>query len=268
MSEQNAAVESSNVQESAPAPVENLAAPVESAPVESSANAVEPTATAQPGESAPDKSEPSTPDWFMKDKYKTVEDQAKAYKELHTKVSKYWGAPKEDYSLEGIEGIAKDDPLLSNLAPAFKELGLSQDGFKSLVKHYQEANMKMVKGFEEALKKEMTVNDANTYNTVTSWMQQVFKPDEIEQIRNNWLMTPADFKLFNTLRLMSGPSTNVPSHADNGGPRYESSRAVENDKIKYRKEIKEGIRVKDQNYENELAQRFRDALMREERAKG
>lgn len=258
MSEENTAAEATETQETAPAtePVVETQTNTEAAPV-----ADDSTETAE--EATPTES----PDWFMKDKYKTVEDQAKAYKELSSKIGKNWGAPKDDYSTEGIEGISKDDPLIANLAPAFKEIGLSQDGFQNLVKSYQQANVAMVKKFEEELTKELTQNDAATYNAVSKWMQETLKPDEIEQVKNNWLMTPTDFKLFNSLRLMAAPSSNVPSAMDSGGARFETSRSVENDKIKYRKEVKEKLRVPDKNYENELAQRFRDALTREERAK-
>lgn len=208
------------------------------------------------------------PDWFLKDKYKTIDDQAKAYTELSKKIGKYWGAPKDDYSLEGIEGVDKDDPLLTNLAPALKEIGLSQDGFKSLVGHYQQAQTKMVEKFEAALKEELTTKDAHTYQAVSKWMDDNLKPEEIEQVKNNWLMTPADFKVFNALRLMAAPSTSVPNSLEGASARYESSTQVENDKIKYRKEVKEGIRTKDKNYENDLAARYRDAVAREMRSRG
>ena len=278
MSEENNAVEKTQPVETAPvAPVSEPVAPVEGSPpahqaeetpVTEPAPATEAEAEDNAEPADDDKSEDDSPDWFMKDKYATVEDQAKAYPELMKKVGKNWGAPDGDYSLEGLEGVDKDDPLVANLAPALKELGLSQDGFTDLVKHYQQANTKMVEKFEAELKEVLTGKDAATYNAINSWMKDALKPDEIEQIRNNWLMTPNDFKLFNSLRLMIGPSTNVPNGIDGSGPRFETSRAVENDKIKYRKEIKEKIRVPDKNYENELAQRYRDALTREERAKG
>ena len=260
MSEENAPVEATETPAAAPASEPVATAKSEPAPAA--------TEAAPATDEAPAKDdEPATPDWFMKDKYKTVEDQAKAYKDLSSKIGKNWGAPKDDYSIEGLEGIQKDDPLIANLAPALKDIGLSQEGFKQLVVKYQEANVAMVKKFEEELKKELTQNDVNSYNAVNDWMSKVLKPDEIEQVKNNWLMSPADFKLFNALRLMAAPSSNVPSPMDGNGPRFETSRSVENDKIKYRRELKEGIRVPDKNYENDLAQRFRDALAREERAK-
>lgn len=203
-----------------------------------------------------------TPEWFMKDKYKSIEEQARSAFELQKKMGKYWGSPKENYDVEGLDGIEKDDPLVNNLAPALKEMGISQEGFKHLVSEYTNANKKMLQQFEDELKKELTQNDAHTYKAIEKWMGEHLTPEESQTIKNNWLMTATDFKLFNTLRLMAAPNTSVPN-SNQSSVRFESSKEVENDKIKYRKEIKEGIRVADKNYENELASRFRDARARE-----
>lgn len=211
--------------------------------------------------------EESAPEWFMKDKYKSVEEQAKAAFELQKKMGQFWGKPQNEYTLDGIEGVAKDDPLMQNIIPAIKELGLSQKGFQHLIKEYQNANIKMMEKFEAELKEELTVKEASTYQACDKWMNERLTPEEKTMVQNNWLMTPADFKLFNQLRLMAAPSTNVPSSSTGEGVRFESSREVENDKIKYRKEVASGLRVSDKNYENELAQRFRDSRSRELRSK-
>lgn len=211
--------------------------------------------------------EPEHPEWFMKDKYKSIEEQARSAFELQKKMGKNWGPPSENYSVEGIEGLSQDDPLVANLMPALKDIGLSQEGFKHLVTQYQEANINMMKTFESDLKKELTENDAATYNAVDKWMQDNLTTEEKAQVQNGWLMSAADFKLFNHLRLMAAPSTSVPSSTTGQAVRYESSTEVENDKIKYRKEVKQNIRVADKNYENELAQRFRDSRARELRGK-
>lgn len=203
------------------------------------------------------------PEWFMKDKFKSHDEQAKAYHELQKKMGKFWGAPKDNYTIEGIEGIAENDQLLANLMPAIKELGLSQDGFESLVKNYQQANINMMQKYAEDLKKELTENDVHTYKECNKWMQDNLTPEEIEMVQNNWLMTPEDFKLFNILRLKAAPSSNVPSSSADNTVKFETSKEVTNEKIKYKSEIREGKRVKDPNYENELAARFRDARSRE-----
>ena len=205
--------------------------------------------------------EPEAPEWFMKDKYKSIEDQAKSAFELQKKMGKYWGSPQEGYKVDGVNGIEENDPLIAGLTPALKEMGLSQDGFNHLVSQYMEANKQMMKVLEDDLKQTLTTTDAHTYQAITKWMDDSLTSEESAQIKNNWLMTAEDFKLFNNLRLMLAPSTNVPSGNTNS-VKYESSNEVTNEKIKYKKELKSGSRVQDKNYEDELAGRFRDAAAR------
>lgn len=214
-----------------------------------------------------DTKEPESPDWFMKDKFKTVDEQAKSYKELSTKMGKYWGSPQENYSVVGMEGIEENDPLIAGLTPALKEMGISQDGFQHLVGQYFEANKAMMAEMESSLRKTLTETDAHTYHAIDKWMTDNLSAEEAVMVKNNWLMTPEDFKLFNNLRLMAAPSTNVPSSGSNP-VKYESSNEVTNEKIKYKKELKAGTRVQDKNHEDALAARFRDAAARELRNKG
>lgn len=248
--------------EAAPAEVVAGDAPVQQAPIVEAApvESQEPQAEAAPVEE-------ETPEWFMKDKFKSVEDQAKSYSELQKKMGKYWGSPDDKYSTEGLENVETNDPLIESLMPALKDIGLSQEGFKHLAEGYKEANMQMVQKLEAELKKELTVNDAHTYQAVNKWMGDNLTPEEVSTVQNNWLLTPADFKLFNQMRLMAAPSTSVPSSSSGDAIKFESSTAVENDKIKYRKEVKQNIRASDKNYENELAARFRDARTREARGR-
>lgn len=210
--------------------------------------------------------EPETPEWFMKDKFKSIEDQARSYKDLVGKMGKFWGSPEDNYKSDGIEGLEENDPLVSALTPALKELGVSQEGFAHLVNGYMAANKEMLKGFEEELRKTLTTTDAHTYQAVDKWMNDHLTKEEAMQVKNNWLMTPEDFKLFNNLRLMAAPSTNVPN-TGNVGATFESSESVTNEKVKYKQEVKQGIRVKDKNFENELSSRLRDAVARELRQK-
>jgi hypothetical protein len=210
--------------------------------------------------------EPDSPDWFMKDKFKSIDDQAKSYKELTTKMGKFWGSPSEGYKVDGMEGIEANDPLIAGLTPALQEMGISQEGFQNLVGKYMEANKSMMDNMEADLKKTLTSTDAHTYQAITKWMDESLSPEESAQIKNNWLMTADDFKLFNNLRLMLAPSTNVPSGNTNA-VKYESSKEVTNEKIKYKKEVKSGTRVQDKNHEDSLAARFRDAAARELRNK-
>lgn len=211
--------------------------------------------------------ETKNPEWFMKDKFKSIDEQAKSYKELSTKMGKYWGSPQEGYKVDGLDGIEDTDPLIAGLTPALKEMGISQDGFNHLVTQYMEANKQMMKSLEDNLRKTLTETDAHTYQSIEKWMNDNLTPEESSLIKNNWLMSADDFKILNHLRLMAAPSTNVPSGVATPA-KFESSKEVTNEKTKYKNELKAGTRVPDKNFENELAARFRDAAARELRNKG
>jgi hypothetical protein len=85
------------------------------------------------------KGEGDKPDWFLADKYKSVEEQAKAYPELAKKLGGFTGAP-EQYELtmpEGIEGeVRTEDPLLTTFVDVAKELNMSQDAFNKVLHTY------------------------------------------------------------------------------------------------------------------------------------
>jgi hypothetical protein len=80
--------------------------------------------------------EGDAPDWFKSSKYKSVDEQAKAYNELEGKFGSFSGAP-EDYEIKvsaelaekGIEFTA-DDPIMEEAIKIAKESGMSQEGFE------------------------------------------------------------------------------------------------------------------------------------------
>jgi len=76
------------------------------------------------------------PDWLNNAKYKSVEDQAKAYPELASKFGGFTGAP-DDYEMsmpDGIDGeIATDDPLVGEFQQWAKDNNLNQDGFTNIL---------------------------------------------------------------------------------------------------------------------------------------
>lgn len=75
------------------------------------------------------------PEW-LKEKYKTVEDQAKAYGDLEGKFGGFTGAP-DDYELslpEGIDGeFDLEDPRLSWFQENAKQAGMNQDTFTAML---------------------------------------------------------------------------------------------------------------------------------------
>jgi len=81
------------------------------------------------------------PEWFKADKYKSIEDQAKAYTDLEKKFGGFTGAPEEyEFALsEGLEfEVAEDDPLLSDFKEMAKEMGMSNEAFNRVANKYVE----------------------------------------------------------------------------------------------------------------------------------
>lgn len=204
------------------------------------------------------KEEADSKDWFMRDKFATETDQAKAYTELSKKMGTNWGAPKEGgYKLpEGIEGQASDDPLIERMTPCLKELGISNDGFAKLYAGFQDSNLKMVEEMTAKVKKEITENDAQTVGVVDKWMTDKFSPEDKETLQS-WIQTTGDFNLLNKLRVMI-PSTNVPSSMGHNAISHDTLASLEAEKIKNYKEYS-----KDGPYRRDLSERYKAAALRE-----
>jgi hypothetical protein len=87
------------------------------------------------------------PEWFQ-DRYATISDQAKAYKDLETKFGSFTGAPEagyeinlsEDVKAAGIE-INKEDPLYDEAIKFATERHMNQDGFNEMMNLYATAKI-------------------------------------------------------------------------------------------------------------------------------
>ena len=67
------------------------------------------------------------PEWYNSGKYKSVADQAAAYKDLEKKFGGFTGAPKEGYAMP--EGVDNDDALFTELKTFADESNMSQEYF-------------------------------------------------------------------------------------------------------------------------------------------
>jgi hypothetical protein len=76
------------------------------------------------------------PEWLAS-KFKSVQDQAKAYKELESRFGGFTGAPDGDYELSVPEGIGGEfdlkDPRLAWFQDSARKSGMSQDSFTELL---------------------------------------------------------------------------------------------------------------------------------------
>ena len=84
------------------------------------------------------------PEWFKSDKYKTIDDQAKAYTDLEKKFGSFTGAPESyeatisDALTEAGVSINADDPLMAKAVEYAKASNMSQEGFNGMVQLYAE----------------------------------------------------------------------------------------------------------------------------------
>ena len=144
-----------------------VSAPVET-PVESSSETPEnEPALAQeaiPGESLLDAittDKPETevegakdsPDWFKNDKYKTVEDQAKAYSELEKRLGGFTGPPEEEYTVPDIKGldagVIENNPMIQWFKNASREAGMNQHAFERFVSGYLITEQEMITAHQQ-----------------------------------------------------------------------------------------------------------------------
>jgi len=89
--------------------------------------------------------EGAAPDWFKTDKYSTVSDQAKAYKDLEGKFGAFTGAPeKYEFALSEQlteKGVTLDaeSPLIASFTEMAKDSNMSQDVANQLVNMFVES---------------------------------------------------------------------------------------------------------------------------------
>lgn len=115
--------------------------------------------------------------WFKKDKYKTVEDQAKAYNELEKKLgekNEMLGAPEGGkYELtfpEGIEGeFIEGDPLMEAFTAKAAELNLSQGAFDQLLHTYLEQEAASLQVNKEKEIKDLGDNADRRLDALGKW---------------------------------------------------------------------------------------------------
>lgn len=136
------------------------------------------------------KGEGEIPEWFKADKYKTVSEQAKAYKDLESRFGSFTGAPEEYADVEvreelrelGVE-ISKDDPIYSDALEFAKELNMNQDGFDKMINLYATAMAAETKAMENYKAEELKAlgNTAETrINNLNAWASANLPGEMIE----------------------------------------------------------------------------------------
>jgi hypothetical protein len=206
------------------------------------------------------KGDGARPAW-LKDKYKSVADQAAAYSELEKKLGEFKGAPKEGYKLDDIEGIDMKDPLLEKFLPKFKEMNMSQDAVKALINEFSSYKTELsTVNVKEEIKK-LGLEGQDMINKTNQWMANNLDPEVAETIKS-WIHTAEDMKALNALRSFQ-PLSRSPNVADmQSAVTYETLKEVKNEKINNWERYKEDV-----NYRNSVNERMERAVHREEASK-
>lgn len=200
------------------------------------------------------------PEW-LKPRYKSVSDQAKAYGELEKKLGEFKGAPKDGYKIEEIEGLNKDDPMISHFMDTFKELNLSQQGFERVVQEYlQLENHKVESNLDEELKK-LGSNANDRVQQTFRWIDGTFKDDVSETIKS-WMVSAKDIEAVEAFRAAMPKSAMPTFEQTYQQPDYESVKELTVEKQNNWSKYKE-----DENYRNAWQRRFQLAYKREEALK-
>lgn len=183
--------------------------------------------TAGTGESngqggAPNGTEVTTRDWYyddnikgsgdrpewLKEKYKTATDQAKAYNDLEKKLGAFKGAPESyDLSLEGYPDIkfSDADPLLKDFLESAKKNGVSQEYVSEMLVTYAKALTANIPNKAEEMKK-IGPNAEQDLKILSQWASNHLSQDEFKAFKN-MVTSEAAYRVFDKLR-------NVASNSD------------------------------------------------------
>lgn len=122
------------------------------------------------------------PDWFQVDKYKSVDEQAKGYKELASRFGGFEAAPTEDYALpEGIDANTLDEGMVDIVKGLGKEYNMSQTMFNDLVSKVNEYQSGQMEAGREQAMEALGEKAQERIQNVNDWLN-VNAPKEIVEM--------------------------------------------------------------------------------------
>lgn len=134
-----------------------------------SATSTETTTETAPAAESQTETTTENPEWFKANKYKTVEDQAKAYGELESKLGGFTGKP-EAYSLnEGIEADS-NNPLFAGLGEIGAKYNMNNDMYNDIVSMYNTQVTEDATAYREAQLKELGADGETRIKNINDWV--------------------------------------------------------------------------------------------------
>jgi hypothetical protein len=202
------------------------------------------------------KGEGDRPDW-LKGKYKSVSEQAKAYGDLEGKFGEFKGAPKDGYKLDGIEGIDPESPLLKGFQETFKDLNLSQAGFERVMSEYTASQGSLTNIDVKAEMEKLGPQAQDMVNKTNQWLKNNLPADVVSTV-HSWVQTADDMKALDVLRSFQPLSSSPTANQMTPSASYESLQEVKNEKTDNWERYQE-----DTNYRKALTARMVSAEHRE-----
>ena len=140
------------------------------------------------------------PEW-LKDKYKSATEQAKAYNELDKKLGKFKGAPDEyDLTISDMPDFKFEDgdPMLGDFLKMAKDANASQDFVSNVLSHYIKSQQFYAPDPQQELEK-IGVNAKQEIAQLREWAGQRLTTDEM-QIFGSMVTTADSFRVLQKLR--------------------------------------------------------------------
>jgi hypothetical protein len=154
------------------------------------------------------------PEW-LKEKYKSATDQAKAYTELEKRLGAFKGAPDEyDLSLEGEEfenvKIDKENPVLQEFLEDAKKNNVSQQYVSQMLKSYAKMQKMQQPNFDKELEK-LGPTGKQDLQVLLQWGNNNLSSDEISTFKS-MVKTADDVRLFEKIRRIATRAETQPSN--------------------------------------------------------
>lgn len=154
---------------------------------------------------------------FLKEKYKTIEDQAKAYVELEKKLGAHTGAP-ESYELP--EGLTEDSELVKAAIETAKELGINQQAFDKMLE-LATVNSQVTQEVSQQVEMEKLGEKAGErLQAVENFLTNKFEGDSegFEKVKN--LVTTAESVQIIEALMSAGKPAGLPTETDGAGQSF------------------------------------------------
>jgi len=121
------------------------------------------------------------PEWFS-DKYKTVSEQAKAYKELEKKLGAFTGKPEDGYSFDKFkEDIDMEDEMFVKFREMASDWNMSQDKVDQMVDLFLDNSRKEHERVQKTIES-LTPEQQEKAQILAQWVDNNFTEEEARKL--------------------------------------------------------------------------------------